>query len=157
MDTLLAKQTTVMYGSGGAVGGAAIHAFAREGARVCLAGHTSGPLEALAREIAAAGGVAEAAQADAFDQLAVERRLSAVVEPSGSVDSSFNAISIGYLQGSPPIVESLEAFTQGVTHATKIQVLTTTAARRLLRTGSGVILAVTATPASLSPTSATSE
>jgi NAD(P)-dependent dehydrogenase (short-subunit alcohol dehydrogenase family) len=148
MDMLLAKKTAVIYGAGGAVGGTVARAFAREGARVFLAGHTSGPLEALAREISAAGGVVEAAPVDAFDQLAVERHLSEVVEKAGGVDISFNAISIGYIQGSPLVEESREAFTQGITDVMTTQFVTTTAAaRRMIRRGSGVILAITATPA----------
>ncbi len=52
---LLEQKTAVIYGAGGAIGSAVARAFAREGARVFLAGRTRPPLEALAREIAQAG------------------------------------------------------------------------------------------------------
>ena len=48
---LLEQKTAVIYGAGGAIGSAVARAFAREGARVYLAGRTRPPLEALAREI----------------------------------------------------------------------------------------------------------
>jgi hypothetical protein len=45
----------VVYGAGGAVGGAVARTFAREGAKVFLAGRTIAKLDALAEEITAAG------------------------------------------------------------------------------------------------------
>jgi 3-oxoacyl-[acyl-carrier protein] reductase len=62
---LLENKNAVIYGAGGAIGGAVARAFAREGARVILAGRTLDKVEAVAREISAAGGVVEAAQIDA--------------------------------------------------------------------------------------------
>jgi NAD(P)-dependent dehydrogenase (short-subunit alcohol dehydrogenase family) len=145
---LLAQKTAVIYGAGGAIGGAVARAFAREGARVFLAGHTSAPLEALAQELSQAGGVAEAAHVDALEAPSIEEHLRAVVEKTGGVDIAFNAISIGYLQGSPLVEESPEAFTQGITDAMKTQFLTSTAAaRHMQKRGSGVLLTITATPA----------
>ena len=55
-------------------------AFAREGARLFLTGPNVAKVDALARDIAAAGGVAETAQVDALDEKAVEAHLSTVVE-----------------------------------------------------------------------------
>jgi len=49
---LLANKNAIIYG-GGVIGGAVAQAFARQGARVFLAGHTPARLEAIAREIAA--------------------------------------------------------------------------------------------------------
>jgi NAD(P)-dependent dehydrogenase (short-subunit alcohol dehydrogenase family) len=40
---LLEQKTAVIYGAGGAIGGAVARAFAREGARVYLAGRTRPP------------------------------------------------------------------------------------------------------------------
>jgi 3-oxoacyl-[acyl-carrier protein] reductase len=42
---LLEHKNAVIYGGGGAIGGAVARAFAREGARVFLAGRTLAPLE----------------------------------------------------------------------------------------------------------------
>jgi NADP-dependent 3-hydroxy acid dehydrogenase YdfG len=55
---LLVNKTAVIYGAGGAVGGAVARAFAREGARVLLAGRSLARVEAVAGEIVAAGGTA---------------------------------------------------------------------------------------------------
>ncbi|MFI0372925.1 SDR family NAD(P)-dependent oxidoreductase [Actinomadura sp. 1N219] len=59
---LLQDKTAVIYGAGGAIGHAVARTFAREGARLLLTGRTLPKAEALAKEIAAGGGVAEAAQ-----------------------------------------------------------------------------------------------
>ena len=63
---LLQNKNAVIYGGGGAIGGAVALAFAREGAKVFLAGRTLAKLEKVAREISAAGGAAETAQVDAL-------------------------------------------------------------------------------------------
>ena len=77
------------------------HAFAREGARVFLAGRHDGPLQALATEIGEAGGEAEVAVVDAFDEAAVDAQVASVVDRAGSLDVSFNLISRGDVQGIP--------------------------------------------------------
>ncbi len=53
LDVLLENKNAVIYGAGGAIGGAVARAFAREGARVFLAGHTLAKVEAVAGEISA--------------------------------------------------------------------------------------------------------
>ena len=92
---LLENKTAVIYGAGGAIGGAVARAFAREGARLFLTGRDVAKLDAVAEEIVAAGGVAETAQVDALDEQAVEEHLDTVVERAGGVDISFNAIGPG--------------------------------------------------------------
>src|SRR5690349_1980110 len=141
MDMLLEQKTAVIYGAGGAIGGAVARAFAREGARVFLAGRTSPPLDALAREIAQAGGVAQAASVDALDTRAVEEHLNAIVAQSGRIDISFNAIASKADQGDPLVEMSVDAFTLGIIDAMQTQFVTSTAAaRHMLKAGSGVIL-----------------
>jgi len=147
---LLEQKNAVIYGAGGAVGGAVARAFAREGARVFLAGRTSETLEAVAHSIAQAGGRAESAVVDAHDQDAVERHLGDVIHKAGRVDISFNAIYIGYQQGAPLVEMSLEEFVPAITDVMRTQFITTTAAaRRMIAQHAGVILAITATPARL--------
>ncbi len=68
---LLENRNAVIYGGGGAIGGAIARVFAREGARVFIAGRTQAPLDAVARDIATTGGKVETAQVDVFDQQAV--------------------------------------------------------------------------------------
>ena len=55
--------------------------FAREGARVFLAGRTRATLEAVAEEIRAAGGSAETAEVDALDEQAVDAHARAASRP----------------------------------------------------------------------------
>jgi NADP-dependent 3-hydroxy acid dehydrogenase YdfG len=68
MEMLLENKKAVIYGGGGAIGGAVARAFAFEGAKVFLAGRTLAKLDAVARDISAAGGAAETAQVDALDE-----------------------------------------------------------------------------------------
>jgi NAD(P)-dependent dehydrogenase (short-subunit alcohol dehydrogenase family) len=51
---LLPNKNAVIYGGGGAIGGAVARVFAREGARVFIAGRTRAGLDAVAADIAAA-------------------------------------------------------------------------------------------------------
>ena len=85
---LLEGQNAVVYGGGGKVGGAVARAFAREGARVFLAGRTITTLDEVAEDIASAGGVAETAQVDALDELAVEKHIGEKVERGASMSPS---------------------------------------------------------------------
>jgi NADP-dependent 3-hydroxy acid dehydrogenase YdfG len=72
---LLKKKNAVIYGAGGAVGGAVARTFAREGANVFLAGRTLESIDTVAKEIAADGDVVETAQVDALDENAVEQHI----------------------------------------------------------------------------------
>jgi anti-anti-sigma factor len=73
-------------------------AFAREGARVFLAGRTADKLDRVAEEIRSVGGAAETAQVDALDRSAVEAHADRVVALAGRIDISFNAISYRVVQ-----------------------------------------------------------
>ena len=90
---LLEDNNAVIYGGGGAISGAVARAFAREGARVFLAGRTLTKLDDVAEEIRSAGGVAETAQVDALDGSAVDEHADAVAASAGGIDVSFNLIS----------------------------------------------------------------
>ncbi len=96
---LLEDKDAVIYGAGGSIGGAVARAFAREGAKVHLAGRTLESLEEVAEEIRSAGGVAETAQVDAIDETAVDRHADAVAASAGGIDISFNLISVGDVRG----------------------------------------------------------
>ncbi|TCO12864.1 short subunit dehydrogenase [Kribbella steppae] len=92
---LLENKVAVIYGGGGAVGGAVARAFAREGARLFLAGRTPGPLEAVANDVSIAGGSVEVGRVDVLDADAVERHAARIVEEAGRLDVSFNLIGYG--------------------------------------------------------------
>src|SRR5713101_68214 len=94
INMLLKNKNAVIYGAGGAIGSAVARAFAREGANVFLAGHRLSSLEAVAKDISNAQGVAQITQVDAFDQRAVESFLDEVVRTAGRIDISFNAVGL---------------------------------------------------------------
>ena len=53
---LLKNKVAVIYGAGGAIGGAVARAFAREGGTLFLTGRLRAPVEAVAKDIVSAGG-----------------------------------------------------------------------------------------------------
>jgi 3-oxoacyl-[acyl-carrier protein] reductase len=138
---LLEGKNAVIYGGGGKIGGAVARAFAREGARVFLAGRTLSSLDQVAEQIRSAGGAVETAQLDALDETAVDEHADSVAAKAGSIDISFNAISHGDVQGTPLADMSVDDFMRPVVTALRSQFLTAkAAARHMTRQGSGVIL-----------------
>src|SRR5215468_302021 len=98
---LLKDKNAVIYGAGGAIGGADAPAFAREGAKVFLAGRTLSKLDIVARDITETGGAAETAQVDALNEQSVDNFLANAAQKAGHIDISFNAIDLGDTQGGP--------------------------------------------------------
>ncbi|MEV8098044.1 SDR family oxidoreductase [Kitasatospora sp. NPDC085879] len=138
---LLENRNAVIYGGGGAIGSAVALAFAREGARVHLAGRTQGPLDRVAERIRAAGGAVETAVVDALDEAAVDRHADAVAARFGGIDISFDLISYGDVHGTPLAEMSLELFERPVVNAVRSMFLTArAAARHMIPRRSGVIL-----------------
>jgi 3-oxoacyl-[acyl-carrier protein] reductase len=138
---LLEDKNAAIYGGGGAIGGAVARAFAREGARVFLAGRTEAKLEAVAEQIRSAGGTAEMAQVDALDAQAVDDHADAVAADAGSIDISFNLITHDDVQGTPMVEMELEDYIRPVVTAVSTTFLTARAAAgHMIRQGSGVIL-----------------
>jgi NAD(P)-dependent dehydrogenase (short-subunit alcohol dehydrogenase family) len=147
---LLQDKVAVIYGAGGAVGGAVARAFGREGARLFLTGRHLAPVEAVAKEIVAAGGSAQAAAVDALDEPAIDTHLQSVTDQAGHLDISFNAVGIPDTEilGVPLVELEAERFSLPITAYTRSYFLTARlAARRMLPRKSGVILTVTAIPA----------
>jgi 3-oxoacyl-[acyl-carrier protein] reductase len=93
---MLEDKTAVIYGGGGAIGGAVARAFAAAGAHVHLAGRSRARLEAVANDIGAAADVAEL---DALDERAVVEHADAVAADAGGIDIALNAVSFPYAQG----------------------------------------------------------
>ena len=149
---LLENKNAVIYGGGGSIGGAVAREYAREGAKVFLAGRTSEKLEAVAREITAAGGSVEVAVVDALDEEAVEEHARAVASLAGSIDVSFNLITRGDVQGIPLIEMTTDDFVRPVTTGLTTTFITArVAAHRMVEQGSGVILALDSGSAKGSP------
>ena len=139
---LLENRNAVIYGGGGSIGGAVARAFAREGARVFLAGRTPATLEAVAEEIRSAGGRAEAAQVDALDERAVDEHADAVAADAGGIDISFNLIAHPYAHGTAMAEMAVDDFLAPVQTAARTTFLTArAAARHMIPRRSGVILA----------------
>ena len=138
---LLEAKNAVIYGGGGAIGGAVARGFAREGARVFLAGRTRATLEKVAEEIRAAGGAAETAEVDALDERAVDAHADAVAAETGGIDISFNLISHGDVQGTPLAEMAVADFERPVVTAVRTTFLTArAAARHMIGRDGGVIL-----------------
>jgi 3-oxoacyl-[acyl-carrier protein] reductase len=139
---LLEGKNAVIYGGGGSIGGAAARAFAREGARVFLAGRTHDKLETVAGDIRGAGGAAETAVVDALDEEAVDRHAESVVATAGSLDISFNVITHPHTHGIPLAEMAVDDFMAPVEVAARTTFITArAAARHMIPRHSGVILA----------------
>lgn len=145
---LLRGRCAVVYGAGGAVGGAVARAFAREGARVFLAGRSREPLERAAAAIGAAGGRAEAAPVDVLDESAVASHLAGIVSRAGPLRVMFNAVGLDGAQGTPLTAMSREAFIAPILKAMQAWFTTGTAAARAMADGGGgVIIGISANAA----------
>ena len=139
---LLESKNAVIYGGGGAIGGAVARAFARAGASVFLAGRTEASLEEAAEDIRAAGGRAETAVVDALDDEAVDRHADEVAAKAGSIDISFNLITHPHTHGVPFHEMGVHDFMAPVEVAARTTFITArAAARHMIPRGSGVILA----------------
>jgi NAD(P)-dependent dehydrogenase (short-subunit alcohol dehydrogenase family) len=144
---LLENKNAVIYGAGGAIGGAVARTFAREGARVFLAGPTRASLDAVAHDITGAGGVAESSEVDALDERAVESHTQHIVQKVAQIDVSFNLVGVPLSQGTPFIDLSIDDLTVPIAAYVRTHLLTArAAARHMLEAGSGVILMMTTTP-----------
>jgi NAD(P)-dependent dehydrogenase (short-subunit alcohol dehydrogenase family) len=138
---LLAGRTAVVYGGGGSLGAAIGLEFARQGAKVFLAGRTRGPLEEAAAAITAAGGSADVTVLDVLDEQAVEDHLARVVAETGRVDVSFNLVTRGDVQGVPLLAMTPDDLLRAVDTGLRANFLTArAAARRMSEQGAGVIL-----------------
>jgi NAD(P)-dependent dehydrogenase (short-subunit alcohol dehydrogenase family) len=133
--------------SRGGTGGAVARAFARAGAGLFLTGRLRAPVETVARDIVSVGGSAEAAEVDALDEQAVGEYLQSVVDRTGRVDISFNAVGIPdtNILGVPLVELDAGQFSLPITAYTMSYFLTARlAARRMIPNKSGMIMTVTA-------------
>ncbi|MEU3795227.1 SDR family oxidoreductase [Streptomyces fructofermentans] len=138
---LLSDRSAVVYGGGGAIGGAVARVFAREGARVFIAGRTQAKLDVVARDIAEAGGTVETAQVDVLDQRAVEKHADAVAAQAGGIDIALNAVSVMHDQGTPLADLSVDEFMRPVDGFLRTLFITSKAVARHMGHGRpGVVL-----------------
>jgi NAD(P)-dependent dehydrogenase (short-subunit alcohol dehydrogenase family) len=146
-ELMLKDKVAVIYGAGGAIGGAVARAFAREGARLFLTGRLRAPVEEVAQDVVSAGGSAEAAEVDALDERALDQHLQSVIDKAGRLDISFNAVGIPdtKILGAPLVELDVERFSLPITSYTTSYFLTARlAARHMIPNKSGVIMTITA-------------
>jgi NAD(P)-dependent dehydrogenase (short-subunit alcohol dehydrogenase family) len=143
---MLKNKIAVIYGAGGGIGSAVARAFANEGAKVFLTGHHGAAVEAVAKDIVAAGGSAEAAEVDALDEQAIDKHLRSVIDKAGRVDISFNAVGIpdAKILGVPLVELDAELFALPGGYVKSYFLTARLAARRMIANKSGVIMTVTA-------------
>jgi len=142
----LKDKVAVVYGNG-AIGGAIAKTFAREGARIFLAGLTPIKLKAIASEVQAEGGSIETAELDALDEQAVEKHMNEVVKKAGKVDISFNAIGVSSKDVQHALLVDLPVanFSYPIVTYTESHFITAkAAAKRMTKQGHGVIIMHTA-------------
>jgi len=148
---LLSGKIAVIYGGGGAIGGAAALAFAEEGARVFLAGRTLARLDEVAERVRAVGGEVEVDVVDALDQATVEAHAERVAGRAGRIDVVLNALGLAHVQGKSFAEQTLDEFATPVVGYTRAHFIIAKAASRfMIRQGGGVILALS-TPGSVLP------
>lgn len=137
---LLKDKVAVIYGGGGAIGGAVARAYAREGAALFLAGRTLASLEKVAADIRATGGNVTIQEVDALDENAVNTFVQSVIATTSGIDISFNLITYADVQ--QPLMEiSLEDFLKPIENGMRSHFITIKAAApSMIARGSGVIL-----------------
>lgn len=148
---LLQDRVAVIYGGGGAIGGAMARVFAREGARIFLAGRNPAKQARVAGDIRAAGGRAETAELDVLYSDAVEAHAAAVAAAAGRLDIAVNAIGIAHVQGVPLLELPVDDFFLPVDAYVRSTFITArAAARHMVARKAGVIINLT-TPAAQMP------
>ena len=138
---MLTGKTAIIYGGGGGIGGAIARTFAREAATVVVVGRSRDKLDAVVRDITAAGGSAEAAVIDALDERAVDELVRGTARKTGTVDISLNLITRGDVQGTPLVDMTTDDVLRAVVIGLQSNFITArAAARTMIDQGSGVIL-----------------
>ena len=138
---LLKDHSAVVYGGGGAIGGAIARQFARDGAVVHLVGRTREKLESVAHDIARAGGSARVAVVDALDPAAVAEHARVVVDECGKLDIAVNAVGLLHVQGKPLVELSLAEFEAPLVGYARAQfAIGQAVARRFIEQRRGVLI-----------------
>jgi NAD(P)-dependent dehydrogenase (short-subunit alcohol dehydrogenase family) len=94
---LLAGKAAIITGASRGIGAATARAFADAGAAVVLAARSQREIDALAAEIAVAGGEAVAVGTDVTDPMAVQRLVQRTLDAYGRLDLAFNDAGEGHM------------------------------------------------------------
>jgi 3-oxoacyl-[acyl-carrier protein] reductase len=145
---VLEGKNAVIYGGGGAIGGAVARAFAGAGARVYLAGRTRARLEKVATDT---GGTVGVAEVDALDERAVAEHADAIAADAGGIDIALNAVSFPHVQGTLVTDLTFDEVWHPIDTFVRTNLLTATVvARHMAARRSGVILTLS-TPRVMPP------
>src|SRR5258708_2227689 len=145
----LKDKVAVVFAASGEIAGAVARSFSQHGAKVYVTARNLDAVKALAQEIKASGGRAEAAKVDALDEAEIDNFLKKVVADNDKLDVVFNGIAVGYSEigGRPPTtVATFEQFMAPMEKICGSQFLTSrVAAKYMMQTQSeGTILLLTA-------------
>jgi 3-oxoacyl-[acyl-carrier protein] reductase len=144
---MLKSKTAVIYGGGGAVGGAVARACAEAGARVYVAGRSRARLEKVANDIGAA-----VAEVDALDERAVADHADSVAAESGGIDIALNAVSFPFAHDAPFTELTVEEIMRPIDSYLRTNLITASAvARHMTARRSGTILTLSAGAARVAP------
>jgi 2-hydroxycyclohexanecarboxyl-CoA dehydrogenase len=86
----LDNKVAIITGGGGGIGGASCHRFAREGAKVAVFDRDLAAAQAVAEDIRASGGVAQAFACDITQRAQVDAAVAQTVTAFGTVDILIN-------------------------------------------------------------------
>jgi len=105
---MLTNKVAVVFAASGEIAGAVARSFAQHGAKVYVTARNLDAVKALAREINANGGRAEAAKVDALNETDIDTFLQKVVADNGKLDVVFNGIAVDYSEmgGRPAAMEA---------------------------------------------------
>jgi 3-oxoacyl-[acyl-carrier protein] reductase len=148
---LLHDKRAVVFGAGGSIGAAVAKEFAAEGAEVFLSGRTKPSIEAVTKQIGAAGGRAHAAEIDTLDDAAVNDYLDGIAKGTGKIDIILDLagpLARDYGNGKSATNLSVEEFMLPLVTMVRSRFVTArAAARHMIKQRSGVIIFVTGSPA----------
>jgi NAD(P)-dependent dehydrogenase (short-subunit alcohol dehydrogenase family) len=137
---LLEGKATIVTGGASGIGRATARAFAREGARVCVADANAEGAEAVAKEITAQGGDAFAWRTDVTDEAQNARMVAEAQRRFGRVDAAF--LNAGIALQSTVVAGELEAWHRVLAvNLTGVYLGMRAVAPALIASGGGAIIA----------------
>jgi NADP-dependent 3-hydroxy acid dehydrogenase YdfG len=119
----LKDKIAVVFAASGDIAGAVARAFSKQGAKVYVTARNLDAVKALAHEINAAGGNAEAAHVDALNETEIDNFLKKVIADYGKLDIVLNGIGVSYAEmgGRPPTMECTRSAIGEIDHFDRSQ------------------------------------